>query len=1074
MYIFGKFYNSHGIRRLQQLNKPPMARVGVLYLPLGSAYHCTDIDVENVGVMPDDEIISHVKSEVIVDHITDLSPDAVMGNPSNISFSMNNLILDYHKKNKQFRRLNNNSLLKNPKSLVVYSYNLIARHYRYSPTILTPYHQWANMLITVVSTINRGCSETDRNQFLQVHMPLEIPPMTWLENAIDRRDKSFMDRFNTDSLRILADIYTWVGERRELSILSKLEDRYLDRVNILFLHAGQWTALNLGSLDKWRLKEGEVKKGDKLEPKDLKRRYIRFLMSVNEIDTVVDTLPNEDDSVMEMDDVDSAKKDIEDAFDDGVDESRNLTKEIQDKINEQKSGSLTDASAKIQKKKEDDSDDDIIDEDVELTDKQIDSDLAELEKIAASKEQETKESGFYKSYEPPEVTPESGVARVVETLARQGRLSAAEHRRLIQLSTRYKQIKNPYNEKETLEQMIKINPEDLAIGEKTPLAENIPGVLDQSMLSSSLKDFDNTYIRKILSKDIAAAVMHLQQMGVIVQNYTVHEVNDFTDSFEILTVNVIPVTGKPTTLRIQLPKVNENGQFKAGGVKSRMRKQRGDLPIRKTAPDTVALTSYVSKMFVKRTDRSNFNYDKWLTSVVMNLSLNGDGTLVSEVRMSDVFTSDVHLPRVYTILARKLSSFKFGIYNFSFDWANRIAFYGLEMATVLDKFKEEKLLLTPVAKSFDTILLIDKYGDLHEVSTVEKGKPKNVGSFESFIGIDESNKPHDVAEVGIFGKEIPLGFVLGYHTGLGNLLATLKTKFRRMSKGSSYGLTEKEFAIKFEDETLIIEKNGINELVLGGFNRYAKQIKRYSVYAFDKKEVYANVLDDNGIGVRWVREFGLLYSIWVDHITRDILIEMKEPTDLYLLFIRAAELLLTDQSPHQMDNTYMRDKGYERFAGMVYFELAKSLRGYASRPANASASVELNPQAVWMGILQDQSVMPIEESNPVHSLREKEEIIYSGAGGRTARSMTASARIFHESSKGVVSESTKDSGDAATVVYTTADPNYTTLRGTSRRLEKDEGNATKLVSTSMLLAPGAQHDDQIKVLLRSDAKIVLL
>jgi hypothetical protein len=121
--------------------------------------------------------------------------------------------------------------------------------------------------------------------------------------------------------------------------------------------------------------------------------------------------------------------------------------------------------------------------------------------------------------------------------------------------------------------------------------------------------------------------------------------------------------------------------------------------------------------------------------------------------------------------------------------------------------------------------------------------------------------------------------------------------------------------------------------------------------------------------------------------------------------------------------------------------------------------LDLNPKAVWFGVLQDQSVMPTDESNPIHSLKEKEEIIYSGAGGRTARTMTEKSRVFHPSSKGIVSEATKDSGDAATVIYTSADPNYTSLRGTTRQLEKDEGNASKLVSTSMLLAPGAQHDD---------------
>lgn len=483
------------------------------------------------------------------------------------------------------------------------------------------------------------------------------------------------------------------------------------------------------------------------------------------------------------------------------------------------------------------------------------------------------------------------------------------------------------------------------------------------------------------------------------------------------------------------------------------------LPIRKTKPNEVALTSYISKLFVTRSDLSTFNYDKWLTNEVIKMSLLGDGTKLTNIRMSDVFNGDTKLPYIYTILARKISGFNYGIYKFSFDWTNRIEFFGLEMAAVLDKHKDEDRLLTAIAYAPDSVLLLDKVGDIHEISTRTDAPAVNHGSFESFLGIDTSKRPHDMAEVGIFGKQIPLGIALGFHVGLGNLMSTLKTVYRRVPKGSHHSISDREFALRFADETLIIERNGLNELILGGFNRYAKDIKRYSVYLFDKPEVYANVLDSNQLGVRWIREFVLLFRSWVDHITRDLLIEMREPTDLFLLFIRAAELLMTDQAPHQMDMRYMRDKGYERFAGMVYFEIAKAMRGYLSKPATANAALDLNPKAVWLGLLQDQSVMPTDESNPIHSLKEQEEIIYSGAGGRTARTMTEQARVFHPTVKGVVSEATKDSGDAATVIYTSADPNYTSLRGTTRQLTEDKGNASKIISTSFLMAAGVQNDD---------------
>jgi len=490
----------------------------------------------------------------------------------------------------------------------------------------------------------------------------------------------------------------------------------------------------------------------------------------------------------------------------------------------------------------------------------------------------------------------------------------------------------------------------------------------------------------------------------------------------------------------------------------------GVLPIRKVAPDKVALTSYYSKMFVTRSERTAFDYAQWIADKVTAIAIDANNNVITDVKMADVFDSKYTLPRLYTTLAMRISSFTAKEYTFYFDYGRRLETFGLDIMSTIEKHATAKVMLVPVARSTDAILLMNTAGELLKVSLTETDTGVTLlGSFESYFGIPTASRPVDVAEVGIFGKLIPLGIVLAHQLGLGNLLATLNTKHRREPKGAHLTLSESEFAIRFEDETLVVERTGVSELILGGFLRYHREIKRYSIYMFDKKEVYANVLDANGIGVRWVREFDMMFKLWVDHITRAILEEMREPTDLVLLFVRSAELLLTDQSPHQMDISFMRDKGYERFAGMVYFELIKAMRGYASRPATANAAVDLNPQAVWMSILQDQSVMPIEESNPIHALREKEEVIYSGSGGRTARSMTAEARVFHPSSKGTVSEATKDSGDVATVTYATADPCYNSLRGTTKRLTEDKGNASRIVSTSMLLAPGADRDDPKRV-----------
>lgn len=1076
MYLYPKFYLAHGVRKLQQMMNPPMDLAASLLLPQNSIYHCTDYEEGDLGVKEDDEIVSTTKSDIVVEHVTELAETAKLGDPREVSVPIPSLLQQYYRDHKRFKRLGSNtSLMKNPRILFVYSYGMIDLHYRYIKHFSTPFNQWANGFITVIETINKITQYSDRQHFIQVHMPLTTPPLSWLQTTKKDFNQTIASRFNTNALRFIADLFKWIGPDRNLSFLSKLDKKALDKVNIIFLHSGQWTVLNLGIVDSWRQEPLTKEELDKLDanakrqrstqtPAEiLERRFVRFLISINEAITTVDeiqSIETEEEQVLDEDEKERLLDD--DLTDSGSDDlDQRIAEKLQTK-KEETSGSLVDVGSKIKETDTDDDFDGTVDVDKEISDEDIDKDLKSLEEIAAQQEQAVLNKGSYKPYVPTTSSPEEAIRIQAETLARQGKLSAAELRALTQMATRYKSIKNPFNEKETFEQLAKIDPNVLVVPENNVLIPELPGVVDKSLLSSSIKNFDNKYIREVLQKDIAAAILNFQQAGLIIRDYKVHHIEDFTDSYYEITIDVVPLVGTAKPLKIKIPKVNENGQFKAAGVLSRMRKQRGDLPIRKTDPNTVALTSYYNKMFVSRSERSNFNYEKWLGNKITAIAIGAEASEVTEAKLADVFDKSYKLPRVYTIVAKKISSFKCKGFDFSFDWVNRELFFGKSIITSTDKLLEEKFMV-PVAKSKDHILLLDGKGELTKISLLEKKESEKLGSFESFLDINTSSRPNEVAEVSLFGKEIPLGIVLGYEIGLGNLLETIKADYRRVAKGSHAQYSSNEFVIKFEDETLIIKRTWVSELILSGFNRFAKDIKRYSVYSFDQKEVYANVLESIGIGIRWIREFNILFKLWVDHITRDILIEMKEPTDLVSLFIRSAELLLTDQSPHEMDGAFMRDKGYERIAGIIYFEMVKAARGYVSKPATAKASMELNPQAVWMGILQDQSVMPVDENNPIHSLKEKEELMFGGAGGRTARSMTESARVFHKSSEGVVSEATKDSSDVATVVYTTANPNYTSLRGTTRRLDKYEGNSSKMLSTSALLAPGSQHDDPKRI-----------
>jgi hypothetical protein len=72
--------------------------------------------------------------------------------------------------------------------------------------------------------------------------------------------------------------------------------------------------------------------------------------------------------------------------------------------------------------------------------------------------------------------------------------------------------------------------------------------------------------------------------------------------------------------------------------------------------------------------------------------------------------------------------------------------------------------------------------------------------------------------------------------------------------------------------------------------------------------------------------------------------------------------------------------------------------------------------------------------------------------------MTAPSRKYHKNAMGVISEATVDSGEVATITYLTADPNFNSLRGTTRRVKDPVKDPAKMLSTSVMLAPAVDRD----------------
>lgn len=1088
MIKYTDFYRRFGVRKESSLKGFRYLSTERFQLPRDSVYHYLPSNSTEKSVDPNDLMVANHPGDLYCVHFEQLT--SFEGSPTPLPMNRTSVIRAIEKQNRKLRRVRQMSaVVNNPKALLIYNYALLQHFYRYRVNFLNPWQRWYNTYATMWENINKTAAETERQHFVRVDIPLRLPSIALLNRAANNITRDILTEFNSPQMLQLLDLWKWAGALE--SAMGKIQPGVRERVNLVFVDGGFVGVINLFSLCQWQGLGEPSKDKDEVEDdafiQELERRYAKSLA------------PSDDDKaqgkkspqlslfqrkllffIVRMAQLRTVTADVVD--------SNAATAEDQEKAEEASQSSTSDPFDSASLFDQDDEQDELeappeVDE-IDTTQLQTAPGERETPTSAdGGKVSENEDEPLFKpvtddelmddslfEIHPPELVdatvaeteeeevnvleaPEIGVVNRAYELHDRGLLSTAEVRRFEKLAVKYKQLENPFKPSESLEQLATINPEMLGFDEAECTMEDLPGVDDKSMLKSTLKQFDSKYIKEVLHRDIAQAVLSLQRVGVAVTDYQVDRVVDAVNKYDVYTVKLTPVAGATSTVRFTLPVIEEDGSWTADGARYMLRKQRGDAPIHKVSESRVALTSYDSKLFVERSDKVVHNFDEWIQAQIISKMISGSGEVTQiTYRSGGEGSKATGLPRQYTGLARRFSAITTPAWEISFDYDKVNELYGEKVVAFLATQK-----LVPFAKSGEEILAIDDAGAVYSLT----GKRlESFGDIGTVFDIDMGKAPLETVEMKVAGKKLPLGIALCYMLGIDKVLKRCNTTPRRVPKGQRLQLERDEFAIRFFDESLVFSKQDrMAALLFSGFQPFARSVANYSFAEYNKKDVYLNIIEGRGLGMRQLHALTDHRLFFIDPITLGLLKDMGEPTDFVGLLFRATELLLTDDIPVVDD----RFKGYERVAAAVYRELARAAKVYRRRPLSAKASIELNPNAVWMAIQTDPANGLIEDANPINYLKEQEAVTFGGTGGRSSRSMVRKTRRYNPRDFGIVSEATKDSSDVAISTYFTANPKLKNLRGVTEPANFDEFEMTSAISTSALCAPSALNDDPKRV-----------
>lgn len=1002
--LISQFNKRFSVRKTDEFASPRIIPLEKLQIPRGSVFHTVDLDQVVLAPPVTLPYFQELEKPAQVRHHFKLPEDGISGKPIPVPVQgQQREIFAYHRANRFFRRLAADDLVRRDlKVLLIENYTPMLAHYRYPDTILSWYDRLRNIQVAMTEQIKYDTAEYPRQNYFILTLGSELPSFDKFKTTFNDRVKNKLERFRSIDLLWLLEIFAWAFGHQDKSLFAGMDYTQLSRMNFIIAHNGGFTSMNMGLIEKMRKSSGG-RLNDDLMARNFYKSLVRVMTSQPDMDTDFEFVTPEGEESVVMHGRD--KDDIVDGVDD------------EDDIHNEENAE----------------DDDSFDDKEDLVIKEPVEDRKETTIVVEKT-----------------IDHAAVIKQQVDQLAEAGRLSGKAYKFLNESSTRLNTIPSPYNKNEKYADALVYTQKDVDVAPKVLL--KTPTVMDTDWTQNTTDAMTKHYNEVMLPKDVLAAVASSQRLGLIVHNHTVEKEISVTGSVEHHTLRVQPTGGESVSVRFSIPSISEDGTWVANGTEYTMRRQRVDVPIRKVNYDTVALTTAYGKNFVRRSERVANDYGRWLTTAIISRAVDPKNTEITDARLANVFDPLLHLPREYTVVARRVSGFNAMGYLWNFEANKQVEFFGKE---VVDDFKSKELV--PVAKGRSGMMGMDNHSQVYRV----KGDVMEpIGTLAAALNIDNVKSPREVSELSIMGQSLSLGFVFSFYFGLTGMLKQFGVRYEILPPGQRIDKTTYDSVIRLADSKIVVMcDNDEQRMIVNGLDKYLKHLVVYTESEVGREDIYLNLIRDaDKLTPRYIKELKRMRYAFVDDMHARILRKMGEPETFVGLLRRSNELLQTDHTLPEINGDEMMFLGTQRISYHIYAALVRAMRNYDNAP-NSSRKFELTQDMVWGAINSDPSVLLAPGANPIQSIKEKDVVTMGGTGGRNRKTMVYHTREFQPSDLGVVSGNTVDNGDVGITAYMTANPAFDTIDGTTAKRDINNLKPGDALSFIDGLVPDTLMDD---------------
>ena len=680
----------------------------------------------------------------------------------------------------------------------------------------------------------------------------------------------------------------------------------------------------------------------------------------------------------------------------------------------------------------------------------------------------TKSVDEQKRHEFDKHTTEDIDAKAMETIEQHSELTQAQFNRAIKVSNLYKNIELSYNNQTIkVEDLLNTSPDDtISTGSLSFLKGQVP---DESMLKSSVSNFDVEYMEKFWLRDLVMELTAFNKVGMFLKDLKITDISDSMNNMLEINAKYEDINHKAHTIRFTVPKVDNRGYCYINGGLKVLKKQRISVPICKVSPTRVTLTSDYGKYLVERVTTVAHSFVNYIDKIVA----------ASEGQIKVTFGSAALQPFIYpyefTAIGKKYTSMSVSVdgnakdvWYFFFNDSSKLVEYFEEkgfskkqIKDAIDEANERKGYLVGMHNPKDPDLVFMKLDGSSVISMPGGNTADGISFVDILCELTNVNINHlsEWSEFKLLSKSIPTIFALAYRYGLSYMLNYTKCKYFIYERRGAFPRKQSDVVVKFKDKVLVIPRAPLCfSLLFAGLNNY--DLTKYDMEEMDSKDVYYELLTEKKMSVHNLKGIDNFFDLFVDPITRDILFRMGEPTEAKDLLIRATTLLTTEDCPPVSVCSNHRFRSYERMNTAVYKTLSTLFSQYRYRSIGTSNTFSIKDFEVTNMVVSDQLMENIEQINPVNDIKYREEYGHGGTGGRqSVDTFMIDDRQWPEDGIGIIGESSLDNGKTGYAGNMSDNPNIDNIRGLTISKKIEDIEPSEILTCSSLLGPCVMQDD---------------